>query len=133
MARYTARSPKETAQILRIIKGKNTEMIRKVRGSELGKIAVQAGLIVEARAKEIITEKGHVVTGNLRRSINTQLTEVGQYSATVQVGSFVEYAPFVENLPDGGFLLPAAIETFPEVSEFLNEKGIVPVLKAWGQ
>jgi hypothetical protein len=133
MAKYKAKNLAETAAALRIIKKKNSDMIRKVRGSELARVAMQAGFIVEARAKEILTEKGHVVTGNLRRSINTQLVSVGTYSATVQVGTFVVYGPYIENLPDGGFLFPASIQTFPEVSRFLNERGIVPILKAWGQ
>ena len=132
MAKYTAKTLDETNAALRIIKQKNNRMVADMQGKNLGKLAMQAGLIVEARAKEIITEKGHVVTGNLRRSINTQLLEVGTYSARVGVGTFVVYGPYIENLPDGGYLLPAAVETFPEVSKFLNERGVVPVLKRWG-
>jgi len=132
MAKYKAFTPAQLNAILREIKKKNNQMIADMKGNKLAKVAMQAGFIVEARAKEIITEKGHVVTGTLKRSINTQLLEVGTYSAQVGVGTFVVYGPFIENLPDGGYLLPAAIETFPEVSRFLNEHGVVPVLKRWG-
>lgn len=132
MARYKALTPKELSDILKRIKKKNDDMIAAVRGSQLARIAMQGGFIVEARAKEIIIEKGHVVTGTLLRSINTQLTKVEAFSAHVEVGTFVIYGPFIENLDDGGYLLPASIETFPEVTRFWHQHGVVPVLEKWG-
>ena len=74
--------------------------------SELAKGMFRAGVAVQKRAQEIITEKGHVVTGNLRRSIHTEVT-VEEDKMEVQIGTNVEYAPYVEALPDGGYLFPA--------------------------
>jgi hypothetical protein len=100
--------------------------------TNLGRALQNAGQIIEARAKEIITEKGHIVTGNLRRSINTQVVQTGSTLAA-EVGTFVFYAPFVEALPDGGYLFPASEEKFGEVTTILAEQGIVPALKKWSE
>lgn len=83
---------------------------------------VKAGTVIELRAKEILTEKGHVVTGTLRRSVNTQLGQVTSKSADAIVGTSVIYAKSVEELPvgprrvkpnrgeGGGFLAPAVTQ-----------------------
>lgn len=96
----------------------------------------QGGLIIQARAQEIITEKGHIVTGALRRSINTrtfpEATGAGVNLVT-EVGSFMEYAPYVEALPDGGYLAEAAEETFEQVTSFVGEQLVEPELRKWGQ
>jgi hypothetical protein len=133
MADYRARNLKETNDALKAIRKKNTEMVAALQGSKLGRIAIQGGNIIEARAKEIITEKGHVVTGNLRRSINTQLSELEAFSATVEVGTFVSYGPYIENLPDGGYLYPASIQTNEQVTKFFNDNGVKVVLREWGR
>jgi hypothetical protein len=130
MARYRARNIKETIKILEKLRQKNQDFLRGVRG-RLPRVMINAGQLVEARAKEILTENGHVVTGNLRRSINTQIVEASESRVTVEVGTFVEYAPFVENLPDGGFLFPAAEQTFPLVVRLLFENGVRPELVRW--
>ncbi len=41
--------------------------LRKTLADPAVQKVVNAGQIIEARAKEIITEKGHIDTGNLRR------------------------------------------------------------------
>lgn len=132
MAKYRAKNLKETVRILKLIQKRNTEFIEQI-SSELPRVMVNAGQIIEARAKEILTEKGHVVTGNLRRSINTQIVEAQEMSVRVEVGTFVDYAIYVEALPDGGFLFPASEETFPVVTQFLFERGIRPQVVRWGR
>ena len=74
--------------------------------SELQKGMFRAGVAVQKRAQEILTYNKHVVTGNLRRSIHTEVT-VEEDKMEVQIGTNVEYAPYVEALPDGGYLFPA--------------------------
>lgn len=116
----------------------------------------RAGVKVQRRAQEIIGEKGHVVTGNLRRSIITEavVPEGSGFSVTISAsekeleqgfhknkgkvneylangknvpkkfesstGTFVYYAPFVEALPDGGYMLPSFLEKKDEVIKDLN-------------
>ena len=74
--------------------------------AELQKEIFQAGTLIQVEAQRILTEKGHVVTGNLRRSINTQVI-VQDTLLEVDIGTNVEYAPYIEALPDGGYLFPA--------------------------
>lgn len=92
---------------------------------------------VQAEAKEILTEvdwtvgkhgltrrkednnpvfyapgtamKGHIDYGDLRRSIQIKVGWAGRYTIIGVIGTDVEYAPDIEALPDGGFLLPAAL------------------------
>jgi hypothetical protein len=82
--------------------------------SELEKGMFRAGTKIQKRAQEILTINEHIVTGNLRRSINTQ-TIVEESKLEVQIGTNMEYAPFVEALPDGGYLFPAYIQLKDEV------------------
>lgn len=132
MARYTARNLSQTIKILETLRKKNQEFYAAVQG-RLPMVMVNAGQIVEARAKEILTENGHVVTGNLRRSISTLLTSATPTRVEVQVGTFVDYAIYVEALPDGGFLFPASEQTFPLVTEYLFRNGIRPEAIRWGR
>lgn len=76
----------------------------------LGKDMFIQGSKVAVRAKILLTEKGHVITGNLRRSIMVQPLIDQNGLLEINVGTNVEYAPQIEALPDGGFLLPAFIE-----------------------
>ena len=76
----------------------------------------RSALKVVGRAKQIIQEKGHIVTGNLQRSIAAEVGDqvnIGLFE--VNVGTNVIYGPKIEALPDGGFLLPAFQEKGPEV------------------
>jgi hypothetical protein len=132
MANYYAKNPKELAKALAAIRKKSDVMVRGIQ-TNLGRVTLNAAQIVEARAKEIITEKGHIVTGTLRRSINSQLEEVTYSVARANVGTFIEYGPAIENLPDGGFLFPALEETAPEVSAYLYAKGVKPHLEGWAK
>jgi hypothetical protein len=87
--------------------------------AELQKEIFQAGTIIQVEAQRILTEKGHVVTGNLRRSINTQVV-VEDTLLEVDIGTNVEYAPYIEALPDGGYLFPAYWAKKDEVMQRLQ-------------
>lgn len=132
MARFKARTPAEVVQVLREIQKRNVELVKTVAGG-LPRTLFNACQIVEARAKEIITEKGHVVTGSLRRSINTSIQDATETRVLVEVGSFLVYAPFIEALPDGGYLFPASEETFEQVSKYMADHGLAPAVRAWGR
>lgn len=133
MATWKAKNRAEVNRALKALRKRNEELVKGISGSEMTRTLFNACQIVEARAKEILTEKGHIVTGNLRRSITTSIIENSTKVSRVQVGSFVEYAPFVEALPDGGFLYPAVVETFDQVSRFMVENGLQPALAKWSR
>jgi hypothetical protein len=132
MAVYKSNGFNQTAVNLKRLQARNRELLKLISGG-LPRTMMNAGQIIEARAKEILTEKGHVVTGNLRRSINTQLIDATERRVVVAVGSFVEYAPFVERLPDGGFLFPASVETLPQTIRFVYDNGIKKPELNWGR
>jgi hypothetical protein len=117
-------------RMLKEIRKRNRQLLEDLQ-TNVGRALQRGGLLIEARAKEILTEKGHIVTGNLRRSINTQIIRTGGDRLFVEVGSFLFYAPFIEALPDGGFLFPAAQQQFPAVMKLLVVEGIKPALIRW--
>lgn len=84
--------------------------------SKLEKGMFRAGTKIQKRAQEILTYNGHIVTGNLRRSIHTQAT-VEEDKLEITIGTNVEYAPYVEALPDGGYLFPAFYQEKENVLE----------------
>ena len=101
------------AQSLKRFRG-NVENI-KGRIERAGAIAVLRGAQpIVHRAKEILIENRHFITGTLHRSINAQLGEVSKGSATALIGTHVVYGKYVEALPDGGFLFRAAEERLAE-------------------
>lgn len=130
LSRDPQRAKAEIRQVMASLRRQNTLLVRNVHGN-VGRTLLRAGLLVAARAKEIITEKGHVVTGNLRRSIGAQPVETSANRIAVEVGTFVEYGPFIEALPDGGFLFPASEETAGQVFELLAREAVVPALEKW--
>lgn len=83
------------------------------------KLAERAGRVIEKRAKENLTGKNnhqrHIITGNLRRSIDTRVTKTGPFTVTISIGTDMHYAIYVE-LRDrtGGFLYPALYESKDE-------------------
>ena len=76
--------------------------------------------IVEKKAKEIITDKGHVKTGNLRRNIKSKAGYKGMFVIEGVIGTDVPYAPYIESLPDGGFLYPALMSSGREALIYLK-------------
>jgi len=96
----------------------------------LERILVIAGLEVANLAQDIITENEHIITGNLKGSIQSFVT-VDQEEASTSIGSFppgskgyngsdAPYAPFVEALPDGGFLFPAYMQKKDELEGLIK-------------
>lgn len=81
---------------------------------------------VATRAKENISGQHghtkHVVTGNLRRSIQTKVGWVSSFEVVGVIGTDVPYAPDVEALPDGGFLYPAILEVGEGVYKYVQEE-----------
>ena len=70
-------------------------------------------LPIVTRARQILTDNRHIITGNLRRDIHVETVK----PLVVRVGTRVVYAYFVEVMPDGGFLAPAVREMIDEYSE----------------
>ena len=133
----TAKDPKEFAKRLLEINKRNQELIEGL-AQNLGKNGLfPAGQVIEARAKEILTENNHIVTGALRRSINTQVRAVAGGRNTnrweVEVGSFLVYARKIEYLEDGGYLSPGAEQRRELAIKILNDHGIKAELRRWGR
>ena len=117
---------------LRRIAAETEKLVQTLESDAAARKAQQGGLIIQARSQEILTEKGHIDTGALRRSGNTRTVRDTQGLST-EVGYFMFYAPFVEALPDGGYLAPASEEKFDEVSQFIAEQLVQPTLRRWGE
>lgn len=132
MARFQPKDPKGFAAQMREIGRRNEEMI-KLFNDRNGPAMLRAGSVIANRAKEILTENGHIVTGTLRRSITTGITRKTRFYIVAEVGTFVEYAPYVEALPDGGYLNRAFQEKIRAAQQVLIDKGLTPVIKNWGR
>ena len=78
-------------------------------------LAGSSGMVT--RAREILTENQHIITGNLRRSVRVE--SVSPF--VVRIGSPVVYAYFVEVLPDGGFLRPSVREGMEGFAGYVGE------------
>ena len=89
-------------------------------------------LMVQNRAKENISgEHGHIrhiQTGNLRRNIKSKVGWTSTFELIGIIGTDVPYAPYIESLPDGGFLYPALTEVGKEVVGIVR-KDIGDVIK----
>ncbi|MDX1388210.1 MAG: hypothetical protein R3344_03420 [Acidobacteriota bacterium] len=133
MANFRSRDFDGLADHLEEIARRNEEMARGLEGDQLFGPMLDAGFVIVARGKEILTEKGHVVTGFLRRSLNAQVRRKSRDAVETEVGSPAEYAPFVEALPDGGFLEEALLQRIPEVTRIIRDAGLEPVLVRWGR
>ena len=79
-------------------------------------------LLMATRAKMILTENKHVKTGNLRRSVTGEANIPNPDVIDGLVGTAVHYAPYVEALPDGGYLYRAVREKFPEVKQMIENE-----------
>ena len=131
MATWQARNPEEFARQLEA-HAKQYEKMQRVMGLKVAEAVTKAARPIQARAKEIIKEKGHVVTGDLGRSINV-LPFVERDVVGAEIGSFMEYSVFVEALPDGGYLGPAFEQRHELASKILIEEGFNPAFKEWGK
>jgi len=77
---------------------------------------------VANRAKDILTENRHVKTGNLRRSIKAEAHFESDTLIVGTTGTDVHYAPYVEALPDGGYLYRAFREVVPKSIDDIRKK-----------
>jgi len=77
---------------------------------EIEKTANRLVIAIASRSKEILTENDHIVTGNLKRSVKGEAKFINLSVVEGQVGTDVDYAAFVEALPDGGYLYRAYTE-----------------------
>jgi hypothetical protein len=132
MARYNARNLDETIKFLTLIGEKDKKLLAQTK-SAMPRVLMGTGQINQARAQEIIQEKGHVDTGNLVRSINTQLGELSEERTEVLVGTFVIYAGKIENLPDGGYMFESTQQTMPLQIKYLVENDVKPAIVEWGR
>lgn len=91
-----------------------------------------ACMIIQRRAKENISgEHGHtrhIKTGNLRRNIKFKSEWKSFAEIDGVIGTDVPYAPYVEALPDGGFLFPALMEVGKYALEFFNTALVAAIL-----
>jgi len=85
-------------------------------------ICETCSMIVVTEAKRIITEKGHIVTGNLRRSIIGVVESIAIDIILGKIGSHLNYAYYVERLPDGGYLFEALENKFDNLVKCLSNK-----------
>jgi hypothetical protein len=136
MARFSAKLLRqEITREMKRLRARNDLLLKLLSTNDAQSAAARAlldgGWLIAARAKEIITEKGHIVTGNLRRSITAQIGATSDDRLEVEVGTWLFYAPFVEALPDGGYLFPASEEQFPNVVRLFAERGIQGVVVRW--
>ena len=87
--------------------------IRGIRGQiqkALPRAGLAGGLVIVQLAKEKLTQKRHVRSGALRRSVDEDLRSVTEAEVAVAIGSPLHYAKYVEALPDGGYLFEATEE-----------------------
>lgn len=89
---------------------------------ELELITRRACVIIENSAKDKITQKGHIVTGALRRSIRTVVKKMMSDVIEHSVGSELSYAYYVEVLPDGGYLWESILEKGGEVLNYIRSE-----------
>jgi hypothetical protein len=96
------------------------------------KAMMQACMIVQRRAKENISgdhgHTRHVKTGNLRRNIKSKAGWTGLGQIDGVIGTDVPYAPYVEALPDGGYLFPALMEVGKDALDFFNRAIVAAIL-----
>jgi len=117
----------------------NTKLLEDGIPEEIRKAITQGMSEISTRAQEILTEKNHVVTGNLRRSIvpvavvegNEIAGMAGSFPPGMEgfIGSDAPYAPIVERLPDGGYLKPAFDEKKKDVQEWIGKAILIQITK----
>jgi len=84
-----------------------TAILKKKSRDDLGKAMFIAGARIQVEAQGILTDNKHIVTGALRRSINTESQIHGTSVLKVLVGTHLKYGIDIELLEDGGYLVPA--------------------------
>ena len=101
----------------------------KGRAKTLGKIALKSGgMVVANRAKEIITEKGLIKSGTMKRSIHAEPVENESGDLSVRIGTNIQDPPYPFYLEFGTkrmspkpFLRPALDESRNEALKEVGE------------
>lgn len=100
---------------------KLSRMSDNVKGRNLAAATLAGAMVIEQRAKELTP----VRTGNLRRSIHSQLADSRPESASAKVGTNVEYSPYVEygtrRMSARPYLRPALDEKRAEARRVIKE------------
>lgn len=89
---------------------------------EIKKAVYRACVGIQKRAQKILTELGHIVTGNLRRNIKSEADFVTKYEVVGIIGTDVPYGPYIEALPDGGYLYKAYLEEAENAVNYINNE-----------
>jgi len=92
---------------------------------DMERIAYKAGTLIERRAKENISGKNshhrHIVTGNLRNSIDTRVRKMAPTLVQIEIGTNVHYAAAVEARDaTGGYLRPALYESKKQALDYIQ-------------
>jgi hypothetical protein len=153
MSNFVTDDPDEMAKALEEMRRRLEEQERLIRTNK-GRVMLKAARVIEARAKEITTEKNHIVSGSLRRSWNSQVIRESATQIITEVGTPLVYGKRVEALPagpvrprstgprggkipgrgaGGGILGPAAEQRFKLASEILVDEGLNPALERWSK
>lgn len=82
---------------------------------------LRGGTVIQLRAKEILIENRHYVTGTLHRSVTVQLGTVSRFHASALIGTHVHYGKYIEALDDGGFLFRAAEERLAQALQVAGQ------------
>jgi len=100
------------------------EVLSKTAKKGLYETIRKATMMVQTRAKENISglhgHVKHIDTGNLRRNIKSKTEWVNPRKVEGFIGTDVPYAPYVEALPDGGYLIPALFEMEQAIKEMIE-------------
>ena len=153
MTDFRTNSPEELAKAFVEMDRRLAEQ-EKLITTRKGRVVLKAARVIEARAKEITTEKNHIVSGALRRSWNSRIIRENKTQVVAEVGTFLAYGRSVEALTEGlqrersvgprggkiagrgkggGILGPAAEQRFRLASQIIVDEGFNPALKRWSQ
>lgn len=130
MSELTVRDKQSADKARDRMKQKNKQLqidIEKMGAASL----LEFGKLVRDRARKILRQKGHVDTEALLWSIEEKADP--KNPLVVQVGSNLDYAPVIENLPDGGYLFPATEQSVQDFAKVVDKKAVDPALERWGQ
>ena len=92
---------------------------------DIEQIAERGGRVIEKRVKENLTgDRGHqrhIITGNLRRSIDTRAHKISTFIVEVAIGTDTHYAVYVEARDKtGGYLYPGFVESKQEALDLIG-------------
>ena len=105
----------------RELKAKLAHLSDAIKQGALERATMAGAMVIENRAKEIVP----VRTGNLRRSIHSEIESTTANQAVARVGTNVEYGPYVEfgtrRMSARPFLRPALDEKGPEAQAVIGD------------